>query len=164
MLKAISYNVNLIKQSSHKKQYPKKPFKPQFKNQSNKFMPHHRGSSSSREVFFSKPQKTKQSSSGERPFYIAQPGEVNDDTCKCCHQKGHHTKDYVQFLKWLNKNSNVKVIFIDESLYLDLSIDTWQIDSSVTLYVTNSLQRFHTKRYVSKGEKISIANGLKGQS
>ncbi|WVZ72312.1 hypothetical protein U9M48_020794 [Paspalum notatum var. saurae] len=49
--------------------------------------------------------------------------------------KGHHTKNCMDFLKWLNKSSKDKVTFIDESLYLDLPTNTWWIDSGATVYV-----------------------------
>jgi len=67
----------------------------------------------------------------------------------------------VDFLKWLNKTSKYKVTFIDESLYLDLPTNTWWIDSGATVHVANSLQRFHMKRTLPKGERsIRVANGL----
>ena len=68
----------------------------------------------------------------------------------------------MDFLKWLNKTSKDKVTFIDESLYLDLPTNTWWIDSGATVHVANSLQRFHMKRTLPKGERsIRVANGLK---
>lgn len=48
-------------------------------------------------------------------------------------------QNYVCHDKWLKKKSKGKVTFIDESLYLDLSIVTLRIDSSSIVYVTNSL-------------------------
>lgn len=50
-------------------------------------------------------------------------------------------KDRVQFLMWLNKNSKDKVTFIDESLYLDLTTDTWLIDFGATVHVTTIYYR-----------------------
>jgi hypothetical protein len=49
-------------------------------------------------------------------------------------------KDYAYFLKWLNKNSKNKVPFIGEYLYLDLPTNTWWIDYSATIHITNSLK------------------------
>ena len=67
----------------------------------------------------------------------------------------------MDFLKWLNKTSKDKVTFIDESLYLDLPTNTWWIDSGAIVHVANSLQRFHMKRTLPRGERsIRVINGL----
>ena len=59
------------------------------------------------------------------------------------------------------EQNKYKVTFIDESLYLDLPTNTWWIDSGATVHVANSLQRFHMKRTLPKGERsIRVANGL----
>lgn len=71
-------------------------------------------------------------------------------------------KDYITFLKWLNKNNNDKFTLIDEYLYLDFPYSSQWINSGSTIYVTNLIQRFHTKRIFQRGERsIRVANNLK---
>lgn len=56
-----------------------------------------------------------------------------DDTYRCCRQKEHHMKDYIQFVKWPNWNNKDKITFIDKLLYLDFPTDTWWNDSGATV-------------------------------
>ena len=56
------------------------------------------------------------------------------------------------------------ITFIDESLYLSYTKSTWWIDSGATVHVANSLQGFHTRRTLQRGErKIKVANGVEAQ-
>jgi hypothetical protein len=56
------------------------------------------------------------------------------------------------------------IIFIDESLYLSYAKSTWWIDSGVTIHVANSLQGFHTRRTLQRGERrIKVVNGVETQ-
>lgn len=65
-------------------------------------------------------------------------------------------KYYVQSLKWPNKDNKNKDTFIDESLYLDMSIDTWWIDSS-----SSNATKFYRKRNILKGQRsIRVTNGF----
>ena len=51
--------------------------------------------------------------------------------------------------------------YIDESLYLSHVKSTWWIDSGATVHVANSLQGFHTRRTLQRGERrIKVANGV----
>lgn len=71
-------------------------------------------------------------------------------------------KDYITFLKWLNKKNNDKFTLIDEYLYLDFPSSSQWINFGATIYVTNLIQRFHTKRIIQRGERsIRVANSLK---
>ena len=56
------------------------------------------------------------------------------------------------------------ITFIDESLYLSYVKSTWWIDSGVTIDVANSLQGFHTRRTLQRGERrIKIANEIEAE-
>lgn len=46
-----------------------------------------------------------------------------------------------QLLKFLNKNSKDKFTFIDESVYLDLTTNTWLIDFGASVHVTTIYYR-----------------------
>jgi hypothetical protein len=46
------------------------------------------------------------------------------DTCMCCKEKGHYKKNCLEFLKYLLKNGNDQVTFIDKSLFLEFSTST----------------------------------------
>jgi hypothetical protein len=49
-------------------------------------------------------------------------------------------------------------------LYLSYTKFTWWIDSDVTIHVANSLQGFHTRRTLQRGERhIKVANGVKAE-
>jgi hypothetical protein len=45
------------------------------------------------------------------------------------------------------------ITFVDESLYLSYAKSTWWIDSDTTIHVANSLQGFHTRRILQRGER-----------
>jgi hypothetical protein len=64
-------------------------------------------------------------------------------------------------LKHLNKQGDDHVTFVNESLFLSYSKFTWWIDSGVTIHVANSLQGFHTRRALRRGERsIRVTNGV----
>jgi hypothetical protein len=89
---------------------------------------------------------------------------VNKDKYKWCKRKGHYQKNCIEFLKHLNKQGEDHVTFVDESLFLSYSKSTWWIDSGATIYVANSLQRFHTRRIIRRGERsIRVTNGVKAE-
>jgi hypothetical protein len=86
---------------------------------------------------------------------------VDKDQCKWCKRKGHYQKNCIEFLKHLNKQGEDHVTFVDESLFLSYSKSTWWIDSGATIYVANSLQGFHTRRTLRRGERsIRVANDV----
>ena len=50
------------------------------------------------------------------------------------------------------------------ALYLIYAKSTWWIDSGATIHVANSLQGFHTRRTLQRGERrIKVANGLEAK-
>jgi hypothetical protein len=67
-------------------------------------------------------------------------------------------------LKHLNKQGEDHVTFVDESLFFSYLKSTWWIDSGATIYVANSLQRFHTRRTLRRGERsIRVANDVEAE-
>jgi hypothetical protein len=56
------------------------------------------------------------------------------------------------------------ITFINKSLYLSYAKSTWWIDSGATIHVANSLQGFHMRRTLQRGERrIKVANGVEAQ-
>jgi hypothetical protein len=89
---------------------------------------------------------------------------VDKDQCKWCKRRGHYQKNCIEFLKHLNKQGEDHVTFVDESLFLSYSRSTWWIDSGATIHVANSLQGFHTRRTLQRGEKsIRVANDVEAE-
>jgi hypothetical protein len=89
---------------------------------------------------------------------------VDIDTCMYCKEKGHYKKNCLEFLKYLLKNSNDQVTFIDESLFLEFSTSTWCIDSGATIHVANSLQGLSIRRELAKGQRsIRVANDVEAE-
>jgi hypothetical protein len=86
---------------------------------------------------------------------------VDKDQCKWCKRRGYYQKNCIEFLNHLNKQGEDHVIFIDESLFLSYSRSTWWIDSCATIHVVNSLQGFHMRQTLRKGERsIRVTNGV----
>ena len=79
--------------------------------------------------------------------------QVEKDQCKWCKKHGHYQRDCPDFLKSLLKTGDDYITFIDESFYLSYAKSTWWIDSGATIYVVNSLQEFHTRKALQRGEK-----------
>jgi hypothetical protein len=89
---------------------------------------------------------------------------VDNDQCKWCKRRGHYQKNCIEFLKHLNKQGGDHVTFVDESLFLSYSRSTWWIDSSATIHVANSLQEFHTRRTLQRGERsIRVVNDVEAE-
>jgi hypothetical protein len=54
--------------------------------------------------------------------------------------------------------------FVDEFLFLSYSKFTWWIDSGAPIHVANSLQGFHTRRTLQRGERSSrVANDVEAE-
>jgi hypothetical protein len=67
-------------------------------------------------------------------------------------------------LKHLNKQGEDHVTFVDESLFLSYSKSTLWINSGVTIHVTNSLQGFHMRWTLQRGERsIRVANDVEAE-
>jgi hypothetical protein len=89
---------------------------------------------------------------------------VDKDQCKWCKRRGHYQKNCIEFLKHLNKQGEDHITFVDETLFLSYSKSTWWIDSGATIHVTNSLQGFHMRRTLRRGERsIGVINGVEAE-
>jgi hypothetical protein len=89
---------------------------------------------------------------------------VDKDQCKWCKRRGHYQKNCIEFLKHLNKQGEDHVTFIDEFIFLSYSKSTWWIDSGAIIHVANSLQGFHTRGALRRGERsIRVINGVEAE-
>ena len=89
---------------------------------------------------------------------------MDKDTYRWCHKTKHYQKDCPEFLKHLIRKGEDIITFVDESLYLSYAKSTWWIDSGATIYIANSLQEFHTRRTLQRGERhIKVANEVKAE-
>jgi hypothetical protein len=67
-------------------------------------------------------------------------------------------------LEHLNKQGEDHVTFIDKSLFLSYAKSTWWIDSGATIHIANSLQGFHTRRTIRRGERsIRVTNSVEAE-
>ena len=81
-----------------------------------------------------------------------------------CKKKGLYKRDCPDFLKSLLRRSKDEITFVDESLYLDYSVNTWWIDSGATVHVANSLQGFRSTRTTLRSERhVKVANGVQAE-
>jgi hypothetical protein len=89
---------------------------------------------------------------------------MDKDQCKWCKWRGHYQKNCIEFLKQLNKQGEDHVTFVDEFMFLSYSRSTWWIDSGATIHVANSLQGFHTRRILQRGERsIRVTNDVEAE-
>jgi hypothetical protein len=58
------------------------------------------------------------------------------DICHFCGDDTHYKNDCA---KWLARKGEDYITFVDESLYVNFSLNTWWIDSGATVHVCNSL-------------------------
>ena len=86
---------------------------------------------------------------------------VEKDQCKWCKKHEYYQRDCLDFLKSLLKRDEDFITFIDKFLFLSYAKSTWWIDSGVTIHVENSLQGFHLRKTLQRGERcIKVANGV----
>ncbi|KAL5773014.1 hypothetical protein ACOSP7_012630 [Xanthoceras sorbifolium] len=83
-----------------------------------------------------------------------------ESKCFFCKKKGHMKKDCVKFKKWLEDKSNQISFVCYESNMVNISINTWWIDSSSTIHISNSLQGLQNLRK-PVGSQQSIFSGNK---
>jgi hypothetical protein len=95
--------------------------------------------------FTFKPYAPKKEDKGKTVSMSSEP-PVDKNQCKWCKRKGHCQKNYIEFLKHLNREGDDHVTFVDESLFLSYAKSTWWIDSSANIHVANSLQGFISRR------------------
>jgi hypothetical protein len=72
---------------------------------------------------------------------------------------GHIRRVCDEFKAWLAKKGNDFISFIDESFFTDFSSNTWWIDSSATMHVTNLSQRLLGARTTGRERTLQVADG-----
>ena len=95
---------------------------------------------------------------GKGPF---QGGIKKESKCFFCKKKGHMKKDCIKFKAWLEKKGISISHFCYESNMVDVSNNTWWIDSGSTIHISNTLQGFLNQRkpvgseqYIYSGNKM----------
>ncbi|CAL8993086.1 unnamed protein product, partial [Prunus brigantina] len=92
--------------------------------------------------------------------------ELKPNGLKCyfCKKLGHMKRNCDKYKRWLDKQkakgktNQVHVCF--ESNAIEISSDSWWLDSGALVHVANSLQGFKTKRLPSKAKmKVFVGNG-----
>ena len=88
--------------------------------------------------------------------------------CNFCHKVGHKRVDCFKFKNWLEKKKGKIVVMVDlnanmiEINIVDVHVNSWWLDTSVTIHVTNSLQEMKNKRRSSKHEEfVYMGDGSK---
>ena len=82
--------------------------------------------------------------------------------CFWCRKKGHVKKDCNHFKNWLEKKGTPLALVYFESNLVDVPLNSWWIDTGASIYVTNSLQEFKSKRRPNDGEiAVYMGNGEK---
>jgi hypothetical protein len=69
-----------------------------------------------RKNFAPKPYASKKEDKGKAAS-TSSDHPVDKDQCKWCKKRGHYWKNYIEFLKHLNKHGEDNVTFVDESLF-----------------------------------------------
>ena len=87
--------------------------------------------------------QAKQKGKGKIP---AQADIEKESKCFFCKKKGHMKKDCIKYQKWLEKKGNPISLVCYESNMADVCHNTWWIDSSCTIHITNVLQDLQNLR------------------
>ena len=81
--------------------------------------------------------------------------------CNFCRKIGYKQVDCFKFKNWLEKKKKCKIVVVVdlnanmiEINIVDVHVNSWWLDTSVTIHVTNSLQEMKNKRRSSKHEKF----------
>jgi hypothetical protein len=61
------------------------------------------------------------------------------EVCHFCGDDNHYKNDCAKWLKWLAHKGDDYITFVDKSLYVNFSLNTWWIDSDAPVHVCNSL-------------------------
>ncbi|KAF7812098.1 Retrovirus-related Pol polyprotein from transposon TNT 1-94 [Senna tora] len=102
--------------------------------------------------------QAKKKGKGKAPI---QGGIKKESKCFFCKKKGHMKKDCMKFKAWLDKKGNSISFFIYESNMVDVSSNTWWIDSGATIHISNSLQGFLNQRKPTSSEQyIYLGNKM----
>jgi hypothetical protein len=79
------------------------------------------------------------------------------EVCHFCGDDTHYKNDCA---KWLARKGEDYITFVDESLYVNFSQNTWWIDSGATVHVCNLLQGFVMKTSTRKGKQsLKVVDG-----
>jgi hypothetical protein len=106
-----------------------------------------------------KPQSTYSKYEKGESFRSAQ-SKKDGEVCHFCGDDTHYKNDCAKWLKWLAHKGEDYITFVDESLYVNFSLNTWWIDSGATVHVCNSLKGFVMKTSTRKGEQsLKVADG-----
>jgi hypothetical protein len=82
------------------------------------------------------------------------------EVCHLCCDDTHYKNDCAKWLKWLACKGEDYISFVDESLYVNFSLNTWWIDSGATVHICNSLHEFIMKTSIRKGEQsLKVVDG-----
>ena len=74
--------------------------------------------------------------------------------CFFCHKKGHMTKDCSKLKIHLEKKGTEIPFVCYESNMVNVCDNTWWIDSSTTIHISNALQGFLSRRMPMKSEQF----------
>jgi hypothetical protein len=107
-----------------------------------------------------------QKGKGGKPYDPPKEASKEDATnekkgpkCMHCKKYGHIRRECDEFKAWLAKKGNDFISFIDESFFTDFSSNTWWIDSSATVHVTNSSQGLLGTRTTGRERSLQVADG-----
>ena len=65
--------------------------------------------------------------------------QVSKEKCFFCKKAGNMKKECRKYKKWLEKKGNDKCLVCYESHLIDVSTNTWWLDSGATIHICNSL-------------------------
>ncbi|KAF7835748.1 Retrovirus-related Pol polyprotein from transposon TNT 1-94 [Senna tora] len=103
--------------------------------------------------------QAKKKGKGKAPI---QGGIKKESKCFFCKKKGHMKKDCMKFKAWLDKKGNSISFFIYESNMVDVSSNTWWIDSGATIHISNTLQGFLNQRKPTSSEQYIYSGNKMG--
>ncbi|GJV69852.1 retrovirus-related pol polyprotein from transposon TNT 1-94 [Tanacetum coccineum] len=87
-------------------------------------------------------------------------GKESSPKCRFCKNPGHFQKVCPKFQEWLDKKGSSFSYVAYESFFIDVPSNTYWIDRGSMVHITNSLQRFLSKRMLQKGERtIRVSDG-----
>jgi hypothetical protein len=96
----------------------------------------------------------------EAPKFECASEKKKGSKCLHCKDWGHVMRERSDFKASLTKNGNNDIIFfIEDSFFTYYSLNTWWIDSGVTVHVTNSSQGFLGVRTTRGERNLKVADG-----
>ena len=91
--------------------------------------------------------------------------EHKSDICYFYKKEGHYQKDYLKRKAWFEKKCAFKsYVYTFESYLIDVSNNTWWLNSGATTYVSNVMLRFLTIQTTSQSEDYQyMGNHMKDE-